>query len=40
VTSLRAWLPANPPDERSDSPMRPWRSIPGLEDQLRRLHLV
>lgn len=33
-------LPANPPDERANSPILPWRSIPELEDQLRTLHLV
>ena len=33
-------LPENPPDERANSLVLPWRSIPELEDHLRRLHLV
>jgi uncharacterized protein (TIGR00725 family) len=30
-------LPANPPDERQNSVILPWRSVAELEDQLRRL---
>jgi len=33
-------LPANPPDERGNSPILPWRSIPELEAQLRSLDLL
>lgn len=33
-------LPANPPDERQNSPILPWRTVAELEDQLRQLKLV
>lgn len=33
-------LPANPPDERQNSPILPWRSVQELEVQLRSLSLV
>jgi hypothetical protein len=33
-------LPANPPDERENSPILPWGSVAELEAQLRQLGLV
>ena len=33
-------LPSDPPDERANSPLLPWRSCAELEAQLRRLGLV
>lgn len=33
-------LPANPPDERKNSPILPWASIDELERQLRQLKLL
>jgi len=33
-------LPANPPDERQNSPILPWRTVQELEAQLRGLGLV
>ena len=33
-------LPSNPPDERQNSPILPWRSAEELESQLRKLDLV
>ena len=33
-------LPANPPDERNNSPILPWGSMTELEGQLRQLGLV
>jgi len=32
-------LPANPPDERQNAPILPWRSIEELDDRLRSLDL-
>ena len=33
-------LPVNPPDERDNSPILPWRSVAELESRLRELGLV
>lgn len=33
-------LPSNPPDERRNSPVLPWRSVQELEEHLRALGLV
>jgi hypothetical protein len=33
-------LPSNPPDERQNSPILPWRSLEELEARLRALDLV
>ena len=33
-------LPANPPDERQNSPILPWNSTAALENHLRSLGLV
>jgi uncharacterized protein (TIGR00725 family) len=33
-------LPANPPDERQNSPILPWRTVAELESQLRQLELI
>src|SRR4051812_43623145 len=33
-------LPTNPPDERQNSPILPWRSIDELESRLRSLNLM
>src|SRR6186713_3526341 len=33
-------LPSNPPDERKNSPILPWRSADELSDQLRKLRLA
>ena len=33
-------LPTHPPDERKNSPILAWASVPELETQLRSLHLV
>jgi hypothetical protein len=33
-------LPANPPDERKNSPILPWSSVDELERQLRSLELI
>jgi len=33
-------LPSNPPDERQNAPILPWRSIGELDDRLRSLALV
>lgn len=33
-------LPEEPPDERGNSPILPWHSVDGLEEQLRGLGLV
>jgi len=33
-------LPTNPPDERKNSPIMPWRSIHELETQLQQLGLI
>lgn len=33
-------LPANPPDERGNSPIHPWSTVAELESQLRQLNLL
>ena len=43
LTGQGGWsndLPANPPDERKNSPILPWSSVPELERQLRQLELI
>jgi uncharacterized protein (TIGR00725 family) len=43
LTGCGGWsdqLEANPPDERRNSPIRPWHSVESLETQLRALGLV
>lgn len=43
LTGCGGWsdqLESNPPDERGNSPIRPWNSIDSLEGQLRELGII